>query len=68
MSSQERLNFMAKYSSNVYAAEMGMAVDLWAAIATEFCFIYELHTLTKKAHVSRLTVSNQKVFNADDFL
>jgi hypothetical protein len=52
ISSQERLNFMAKYSSNVYAAEMGMAVDLWAAIATEFTFIFELHTLFKKAHVS----------------
>jgi len=48
---QIRLSFMAKYSSQVYAAEMGHAVDTWGAAAVLSILLLETLLVLKKMQV-----------------
>lgn len=48
VNSHDRLNFMMKYSSNVYAIEMNKAVDLWAEVSVYTIILEEIIALFKK--------------------
>lgn len=48
----DRLNFMDKYSSFAYAAEMSRAVDMWSEVAVLATFLVEVVSLNKKLEVS----------------
>lgn len=48
LSTQERLNFMEKYSSSVVAAEMGHAIDLWGEVVVLFLLLLESLSLQRK--------------------
>lgn len=54
LNTQERLNFMAKYSSSVLAAEMSAAIDMWAEVAVYFTFFLEFRSLMNKLQVFTL--------------
>lgn len=48
---QTRLAFMSKYSTQVYAAEMGHAVDVWGSAAVLCTLLVECIILLKKIQV-----------------
>jgi hypothetical protein len=48
LNTQQRLDFMAKYSSNMVASEMGTAIDMWAEAAVLIAILVEAHSMIYK--------------------
>lgn len=48
LSTQARLDFMAKYSSSVVAAEMGTAIDYYGEVAVLFALLLEAQSFKQK--------------------
>jgi hypothetical protein len=57
----DRLNFMDKYSSFAYAAEMSRAVDIWSEVAVLVTLLSEALSLHKKLEVSFLELSKRLI-------